>query len=423
MATSLPKASGTYDMLVSIVSQGSASGLFYMSHCMPQMMNAVYMAHVATKDQLAAVGMVNVILNTFVVYPSMGFAGGVSTLSSQAYGAGESRLACIYYQRARVISALQCLWIVPVLLLSDVWMIALGQDPIVAKLAVESTRAAAPFAIIHLDVTCMENILMACLRPNGVMAVITISGMFHIVFLHIFVGVCGLGNAGLGLAMGMNWAMRYIMTLYVLWKDAPEIGVQRRLLFCFEAESCSDLCEYIKVAFPIFAQCMMEYGYYEVIVMLAGLVGKTAMAASSITYISCWSAQCLPFGIGVGASVLVGNAIGAGSAELAKKTAALSIGLGLVTWSLVALIACLFSDQFAGLLTNDADIQRMSRLFILTYCASGFFEASQIIMAGILRGLGLVNTPATTYGICYYLIMLPSAILLTFAFNVGVEGL
>jgi len=44
-------------------------------------------------------------------------------------------------------------------------------------------------------------------------------------------------------------------------------------------------------------------------------------------------------------------------------------------------------------------------------------------MAGILRGLGLVNTPATTYGICYYLIMLPSAILLTFAFDFGAEGL
>jgi len=62
-----------------------------------------------------------------------------------------------------------------------------------------------------------------------------------------------------------------------------------------------------------------------------------------------------------------------------KKIAVLSIGFGLVTWGLVALIAAVSSDDYGRNLAG--------------------------------------------FGACYYLIMLPSAILLTFAFNVGVEGL
>jgi len=163
---------------------------------------------------------------------------------------------------------------------------------------------------------------------------------------------------------------------------APEISVQRRLLLSFEAESCSDWCEYMKVASPVFLlQCMTKYGYYEIVAVLAGYVGKTALvaASASVTYISGWPAQCQPYGIGVSASVLVGNATGAGSAKLAKKIAVLSIGFGLVTWGLVALIAAVSSDDYGRNLAG--------------------------------------------FGACYYLIMLPSAILLTFAFNVGVEGL
>jgi len=65
----------------------------------------------------------------------------------------------------------------------------------------------------------------------------------------------------------------------------------------------------------------------------------------------------------------------------------------------------------------------MSRLFLLTFSVSGFLDVSQVTMAGILKGLGLVNTPVATYGIIYYTVMLPSAILLAFKLNLGAEGL
>jgi len=65
----------------------------------------------------------------------------------------------------------------------------------------------------------------------------------------------------------------------------------------------------------------------------------------------------------------------------------------------------------------------MSRLFILTYCAVGFFDSCQWVLCGVLRGLGLVNKIVTVYGVIYYVIMLPCAILLAFTLHLGAEGL
>jgi len=413
----------TCDILANIIPHSFKFALYFVVYVIPIVINAVYMGHVASKNQLAGIGLGNMILNIFVLFSLDGLAGGIDVLSSQAYGAKENRLACINYQRARMVTALQCLWVVPLLCFSEVWMTAIGQDPIVAKFAGEYTRAAAPFVIMFTESTCMCKILMAFLRPGKAMALSIILALLHVVWVHIFVGVCSLGSAGLGLAVGTSWTLKYSMAACVLWKDAPELGVQRHLFFWFEEESFSGWCAYLKVAAPCMFQMVLEGFYYEVMSLLAGYLGPTSLAASSITFTCLWLPLSLPYGLGVGTTVLIGNAVGSGSVAMVKKTAVLSVWLGLACWAVVALIMFVFSDPLARLLTAHADIQRMSRLFLLTFSVSGFLDVSQVTMAGILKGLGLVNTPVATYGIIYYTVMLPSAILLAFKLNLGAEGL
>jgi len=413
----------TYEIIVNIIPRSFKFALLYVLGVVPFVINSVYMGHVASKNQLAAVGLGNMMMNIFVLFTIDGLASGIDILSSQAYGAKENRLACIPYQRARMVTALQCLWIVPIFCFTERWMTAIGQDPIVSKFAGEYTRAAAPFVIIFTDGTCMCKLYLAFLRPGKLMALSVILTPLHAVWVHIFVGVCSLGNAGLGLAFGTGSIVRYIAIACLLWKDAPELGVQRHWIFWFERESFSGWCAYLKVAAPCMCQTILEALYYEIVSLLAGYLGPTSLAATSITITCIWLPMALPYGLAVGTTILIGNAIGSGSVAMVKKTAVLSVWLALACWAVIALMIFVFSDHLARLLTAHADIQRMSRVFLLTFSVSGFFDSSQLVMAGILKGLGLVSTPVFTYGIMYYLVMLPSAILLAFKLNLGAEGL
>jgi len=322
----------TYDIIVNIIPGSFKFALLYVLAVVPVVINSVYMGHVASKNQLAAVGLGNMMMNIFVLFTIDGLASGIDILSSQAYGAKENRLACITYQRARMVTALQCLWIVPMFCFTERWMTAIGQDPIVSKFAGEYTRAAAPFVIIFTEGTCMCKLYLAFLRPGKLMALSIILTPLHAVWVHIFVGVCSLGNAGLGLAFGTGSIVWYIAIACLLWKDAPELGVQRHWIFWFEKESFSGWCAYLKVAAPCMCQTTLEALYYEIVSLLAGYLGPTSLAATSITFTCLWLPLALPYGLAVGTTILIGNAIGSGSVAMVKKngSAVSLVGSGLL---------------------------------------------------------------------------------------------
>mmetsp|Transcript_67779 Transcript_67779/g.93865 ORF Transcript_67779/g.93865 Transcript_67779/m.93865 type:complete len:115 (-) Transcript_67779:385-729(-) len=110
---------------------------------------------------------------------------------------------------------------------------------------------------------------------------------------------------------------------------------------------------YAKLAIPGALLYFLEIGVYELNVLLAGYIGVAEQAAMSlmVTYYS--TLFMVAYGLSLALCVLVGNAIGAGNVDLAKRSAKLTLLLGSIPLAIIVFINLVFKDYVAYLFTND----------------------------------------------------------------------
>jgi len=82
---------------------------------------------------MAGVGMGNMIMNILGLTIAMGLNGALETLSSQAFGSSNLELCGVYLNRGRLILILVYIPITIILLQAERILLAVGQDPEVAK--------------------------------------------------------------------------------------------------------------------------------------------------------------------------------------------------------------------------------------------------------------------------------------------------
>mmetsp|Transcript_110011 Transcript_110011/g.200226 ORF Transcript_110011/g.200226 Transcript_110011/m.200226 type:complete len:484 (+) Transcript_110011:63-1514(+) len=413
---------GVREVALAIARQAGPSIMSSVLTLSSELVNVFFIGQFGHRNQLAAVGLGNMMQNVFGLSVGIGLAGAIDTLSSQAHGAGEHRLACIYAQRARVLLSLQLLWIWPILIFSEVWLVALGQDAEVSRLAGEYNRVSAPFLLLMFQNFCLRRLMSAFLRPKGAMLCSAVVSLLHIFWVALFVGHLNLGVAGLGLANGMSWTTRFLLLSFLWYRIAPQLGLERSWVLGFQRESIEGWREFLKLGVPSFVQTGSEWWFWEICSLVVGYLGSTALAAhvASLQFITV--PYMIPIGLGQGTCTLVGNAIGAARPLLARRTALVSLCLILCIWTITALAIVALRTPLAMALSHDAAVQDLIKALLLIYSGQGFFDATQCVMGSILRGLGNMKVPSVTYLVSYYLVMLPIGIFFAFPCHMGVSG-
>ncbi len=112
-----------------------------------------------TVDELAALGLGNVVVNVLGASVIRGFASGIGTLSSQAYGARELTQVGEYARRATAVLMLTMLPIAASCWWAEEMMLALGQEKNVARLINDFTRARIPGLVCYSIYTVVTSTL------------------------------------------------------------------------------------------------------------------------------------------------------------------------------------------------------------------------------------------------------------------------
>lgn len=384
--------------------------------------NVLFIGHLGSPAALAAVGIGNMLQNVCGLSIGIGIISGLDTLASQAHGAGHDDLACIFTQRARVITAMQLLWIIPLMMFSDRWLVALGQDPEVAQMAQQYNSVSAPFMFFFFYASSARRLLAAFLRPGPAVAVALTCALLHVVWCAIFVAWLDLGNFGLGLANGATWTLRALLFSAYLWHVAPQLGIERRQAMGLQREAFRGWGSYLRVALPAMVQTCAEWWFWEICTLFVGLLGKEVLAAHVTTQNVLTLAFMATIGISGAAASLTGNALGAGRPALARRTAWCSGAFGLVAWLVVASITILCRSSIAAAFTKHNSVQRLISTLLVISMVAGFGDSFQNVMGGVFRGLGKTKTASIIYLVCWYLVMLPTALLLAFTLGYGIEG-
>ena len=117
-------------------------------------------------------------------------------------------------------------------------------------------------------------------------------------------------------------------------------------------------------------------------------------------------------GIGTAATTLVGQSLGAGRRDMARRFARLSVGLGAVVMSAAGMLLFLLSPAIFSLLTPDPEVQLLGAQVLRIEAFAEPLFAAAIVTAGALRGAGDTKLPSIMNLVSMWGIRIPAAALL-----------
>lgn len=395
----------------------------YILNLVNEFTNTVFLGRTGDDAALAGIGLGNTMQNCFGLSIGFGIASAMDTLVSQAYGANQHDLCCAYLQRARILVTLQLAWMIPVLWFSEDWLVAIGQQKEVAHWAAEYNEIAVfgLFGVFQFE-TQRKFLQNRCvtLAPALICA---ICSMLHVGWCALFIDHFDLKTAGAGYANVITWTSEFLLCSAYLFFVAPGMGLRRRAVLWIDKSAFRDWLAFTHIAFPSTLQMCAEWWFWEICALVAGYLGDVALAAHTAT-LNFVGVSFMPvIGMSTSAATLVGNAVGANQPLAAKQNLWVSVGINALLWLCLAIVMFTGRKVISTMYSADHAVQDLECTLLSIFALVGFFDATQNVMGGALRGLGKQNLAVGVYVLAFYGLMLPLGCLCAFPWKFGVQGL
>jgi len=362
-------------------------------------------------DELAGVGLAGVVAFTSICF-AMGMLRGVKTVVAQALGA-ERRERVDDYLGAGVGFAL----VLGVLAIAAGWLVA----PLVSHLC--ASPRAGDFAATYLRVRVLSApvLLVYCaLRETRYgegdartpMRAAVVGNVLNIGLAAFLVLVLDMSVLGAALATLVGEVAQLLVLAWPMW---PRLRKLR-----WRADAARVVW---RQGAPTGLQFIMEVGSFLLLTAMVAQMSSADGAAHQLV-LQIVNVSFLPaHAIAEAASVLVGQAVGAGRYDLVRKVAGRALGLGLAyaTACMVVLIplggtvATAMAGGDAALASTATTLVHISLVFLLA-------DAANVIARGVLRGAGDVRFPALIGVLTAWALTPPLTWLLGVRGGLGVAG-
>lgn len=380
--------------------------------------SSVFCGHLG-KLELDAVTLAIAVINVTGISVGHGLSSACDTLISQTYGSQNLKHVGVILQRGTLILLLCCFPCWALFINTEQILLLFRQDPDVSRL----TQTYVMVFIPALPAAFLYTLQVKYLLNQGIVLPQVITGiaanLVNALANYLFLHQLHLGVMGSALANTISqFALAIFLFLYILWRK-----LHHATWGGWSWECLQDWASFLQLAIPSMLMLCIEWWAYEVGSFLSGILGMVELGAQSITYELAIIVYMIPAGFSVAANVRVGNALGAGNIDQAKKSSAISLivtELFAVTFC-VLLLGC--KDLVGYIFTTDWDIVALVAQVVPIYAVSHLFEALACTCGGVLRGTGNQKVGAIVNAIGYYVIGLPIGISLMFVAKLGVIGL
>jgi len=225
--------------------------------------------------------------------------------------------------------------------------------------------------------------------------------------------------------MGSAWATtaaRILLFVVLFVVARKELGPLLNRLDR-EAFRSGPLWRLVRLGTPIGFQVQLEIIAFAVIALLMGGFGTVQMAAHQVAINLASLTFMVPLGVGSAAAVRVGQAIGAGDSDGARRAAAASLLIGTGFMSLMAAAFIGAPRLLATAYTSVNEVVVLAALLIPIAGYFQIFDGLQVVSAGVLRGAGDTRAPLIVNILGFWFIGLPTSLLLGFRLGFGPQGL
>ncbi|XP_069082470.1 multidrug and toxin extrusion protein 2-like isoform X2 [Pleurodeles waltl] len=359
------------------------------------------------------------IINVTGISVGSGLSSACDTLISQTYGGKNLKRVGTILQRGILILMLFCFPCWALFINTEQILLLLKQDPDVARL----TQLYVMIFIPALPAVFLYQLQTRYLQNQGVIWPQVITGgvvnVLNIVVNAILLYVMDLGVAGSAWANTCSqFALSGMLFLFIWYRK-----IYMETWGGWSTDCLQEWGSFIRLAIPSMLMVCIEWWTFEIGGFLAGLISITELGAQAIMLELATAAYMVPVGFSVAGSVRVGNALGAGNIQQAKRSASMAL-LCTVFWAIVSGVLIASSkDVVAYVFTRDKDIVTLVSRLMLIFAPFHLFDATAATAGGILRGAGKQKMGAILNAIGYYLVGFPIGISLMFAAKLGVLGL
>lgn len=384
--------------------------------------NIIFIGRLNDPGIISAIGIGTLYVNATGYVIGLGLIGAIDTLCSQSYGAKEYKLMSIYVNVGRVVSLLFFFVIcVPCVIFSENAMLFIGQEPRVALMASEFSYSMIPSLFFALQFNCSVRYIQAMQHflPGSLITMGT--ALLHSLWCYLFIYVLDFGIMGAGFSMGVTQLLNFILvTIYIqVKKPCPD----STLYFPKDSFDTHMITEYLKLAIPSTIVFAADWLGFEVLTFMSSYLGNISLAANVVLFNFISLIFMIPLGLSFAVTALVGNAIGAGNVENAKKFSFIGVGIGMSIVGTLTILVIIFRHDIPYIYTPDEDVAEIVRSLLGIYVCFSVMDSIQIVENGILKGLGMQRISSILCLIILYPVNIPMAYTFGFVWGWGVIGL
>ena len=255
---------------------------------------------------------------------------------------------------------------------------------------------------------------------SGLIAV-TLNIFLNWILIYGNLGAPALGLNGAGIATLI--ARTFNLVLLVAW-----LVLDKRFHGCwptawFARIPLKGISEMLRLGFPVGMQLLMEVGAFSFAILLMGWLGVVELAAHQIAITCAATTFMFPLGLSIAVSIRVGHVIGSGEPQLARTVGFGGIGFAVLLSGLFTFVFIVFNRELAGLFTADPRTLSMAASLLVVAGIFQFFDGTQALGAGALRGCKDVNIPTGIIFSAYWIVAIPLGALIAFAMDLGAVGI
>ncbi len=375
-----------------------------------------------SSEALAAVALGHVMVVAVSAF-GIGLLLALDPLVSQAVGAGDPDALRRSVQRGLLLSIGLMIPSTLLLLPTEPMLRIFGQPSEIVPVAASYVRICIPGLLPYYAFYVLRLALQSMERMRPVVVTIIVVNIFNLVADWILVfgagPIPGFGPVGSAWATTAARSLLFVVLIVIARKElAPVLSTIDRAAFRWDP-----LWRTIRMGVPIGLQLQLEIIAFAVIALLMGGMGTLQMAAHQVAINMASLTFMVPLGVASATAVRVGQAIGAGRSDAARRAASAGLIVGAAFMSITAALFIGLPRLLASVYTSVEEVVVLASLLIPI---AGFFQivdGIQVVSAGALRGAGDTRAPLVANLIGFWLIGLPASLLFGFHLGFGPEGL
>jgi len=244
----------------------------------------------------------------------------------------------------------------------------------------------------------------------------------NFLFNYLFIFVLKGDLVGAAWATALSKLLMFIIIWYLLKNNAKYVPILSQNKSSFDKKEVFNI---LKLGLPTGMQIFFELiAFGGATIMIGWLDNATeARAAHQIAIGTAAITFMCATGFSIGASVRVGNFLGANERSEMRQAAKAALYLTWLLMTLFSVLMLIFQQQIPSLYgVTNPNVAELTSILCVFAAAFQLFDGTQSVATGILRGAQDVRFPTWATLLAYLVVCVPFSYLLAFYYDFGVLG-